>query len=85
MRGGPASVMGNLWVKRCVIKKRHYWDNNNLIGTRMCHYVSTGNIAEKQSLIVTKTGLTQSILDSKVDHEHAYFGDCDLEYAQNIH
>ena len=45
MKGGPASVMGNRYVKRSDTRKIQYWDND-LYRTNMCQLLPTGNFVE---------------------------------------
>ena len=46
MKGGPASVMGNRYVKEIDTRKEHFGDKNKLFGTSLCQSSSLGNFIE---------------------------------------
>ena len=66
MRGGPASVMGNRYVKRSDARKIQYWDKNIYYGTSMCQYLQTGYFVEIE--FTEKVKLLKSIPDTKDNH-----------------
>ena len=73
MRDGPASVMGNRYVKRTDTTKIQNWEINNLDGTSMSQYLPTGNFVEIEVTEKNESKLLISILYTKDDHKHGYF------------
>ena len=84
MRVGPASVMGNRYVRRNDTRKVYFSDIKNLYGTSICQFLPTRKFAEIEFTERIGNGLLKLLSHAKDNSKNGSYMECNLGNPQNF-